>query len=383
LEMTSRQRVLAALNHQQPDRVPRDLGGCFTAGINITACCNLYDHLNITEPITVQLERASLAKPAEALLQRFKIDLRSVWAGRDCWTVGRSNGDGTYTDDWDVVRAAPKGGGIYAVVESPLAGEITTETIRAHARRWPDPTRPELTEGVSEEAQRLHEQTDYAVVLNLPLGMFHYAQFLRGYDTWLMDLALDPVVACYLHDLLLEITLEQARHLLKAAGGNVDVVCYGDDIAISSGPLVSPKMYRELLRPYLERIFEAFQEWSDAKILYHCDGDVSWLIDDLVAMEVDAINPVQVSTPGMADTAALKARFGDRITFWGAIDTERVLPFGTPEDIRAEVQRRIEDLSPSGGYVMAAVHNIQAEVPPENIVAMWEAADEQIEPEGR
>lgn len=381
--MTARQRVLAALEHRQPDRVPRDLGGCLAAGINITAAENLHSHFGITERIDIQLERASLARPSETILQRFRIDTRSVWAGADCWTVGRPNDDGTHTDDWGVVRAAPRGGGIHAVVRSPLAGEITAETIRDLAEHWPDPSRPELVEGVGKEAQRLRDTTDCAIVLNLPLGVFHYAQFLRGYDTWLMDLALDPALVCYLHDTLLEITIEQARRLLQAVGNNVDVVCYGDDIAMDTGPLVSPAMYRRLLRPYLQKVFASLREISDAKILYHCDGDITWLVDDLVDMGVDAINPVQVSSGPMSDTAALKSQFGDRITFWGGIDTERVLPFGTAQDVETEVQRRTQDLAPGGGYVMATVHNIQAEVPPENIVTLWRAADTMAEIDGQ
>jgi uroporphyrinogen decarboxylase len=290
--------------------------------------------------------------------------------------VGAPNGDGTFTDEWGVIRAAPQAGGIFGVVRSPLSGEITTETIRGQARTWPDPARPALVAGVGEAARRLRNETGYAVVLNLPLGLFHYAQFLRGYEAWLMDLALDPDLVRTLHDALLEVTLEQARHLLDAVGDAVDVVCYGDDVAANSGPLVAPRTYRQLLRPYLERVFGALRQWTGARILYHCDGDVTWLLDDLIAMGVDAINPVQVSTPGLADTAAIKARFGERIAFWGGIDTERVLPFGSPADVRAEVRRRVADLAPGGGYVLASVHNIQAEVPPENVVALFAAANE-------
>ena len=336
--MTPRQRVVDALSHREPDRVPRDLGGCsITAGINITACRNLYDHLGMDERVEVQLERASLARPAESLLQRFRIDTRSVWAGENSWTIGEPDGDGTFTDAWGVVRAAHQAGGIYGVIGSPLSGEITSQTVLAHAKSWPDPTRDELIAGVDERASYLHEESDYAVVLNLPLGIFHYAQVLRGFDVWLMDLALDPALANCPHDALLEVTLVQTRRLLEAAGDCVDVVCYADDVAMSTGPLVSPRTYRRLLRPYLQSVFAAIRGQTDAKLLYHCDGDIRWLIDDLVEMGVDAVNPVQAPAGSMGDTAALKSEFGERISFWGSIDTERVLPFGTPDDVRDEI----------------------------------------------
>jgi uroporphyrinogen decarboxylase len=148
-----------------------------------------------------------------------------------------------------------------------------------------------------------------------------------------------------------------------------------DDLGSQESLLMSPQMYREMIKPYHREFFGAIHEHSDAKVFYHCCGAVAPLIDDFIDVGVDILNPVQVSCNGM-DTAALKERFGDRISFCGAVDSQRVLPRGTIEDVRAETRRRIGDLSPGGGYLLAAVHNIQADVPPENIAAMYAAGEE-------
>ncbi len=372
--MTSRQRVLAALNHQQPDRVPCDLGGHVASGVSIEACESLYRYLGIAEPVEVLSERGRVAKLAESVLEHLGSDTRPVVARGGAYAVGSANEDGTFTDEWEVVRATSSDGKYYHVIKPPLAGDLTKEVIRAQSQHWPDPNDPALVEGIGEDACQLHEKTDYAVVLSLPLGIFHQVQFLRGFQAWLMDLALDPSLACYLLDALVERWLERARCLIAAAGGNVDVILVADDIAFNKGLYVSPRMYRTLLRPYQARMFSALQGWSTATLLYHSCGDASPVIEDLLDMGVDALNPIQTSTPGLADTAALKRRFGDRIAFWGAVDANEVLRSGTPDDVRAEVCRRVADLGPGGGYVLAASHCIAADVPPENVCAMLEAA---------
>jgi uroporphyrinogen decarboxylase len=266
--------------------------------------------------------------------------------------------------------------GHWYVIRTPLIGEITRHDIAAAAKTWPDPADPIYTEGVADTARELHQETDYAVILNLPLGVIHIGQWLRGYDHWLMDLVLDPDLSIYLLDVLLERWLEVVRRLLKAVGDNVDILFFAEDVAFHSGSMVSPKTYQQILHPYQSRVFRALHDWSDAKIIFHNCGSVTWQIPDMIEWGVDALNPVQVNSHDMGDTASLKQRFGDKITFWGGVDTSWVLPQGTPLDVRREVQQRISDLASGGGYVLATVHNIQAEVPPANICAIWEAADE-------
>jgi uroporphyrinogen decarboxylase len=374
--LTSRQRVLAALQHREPDRVPRDLGGTTASGINIVAYRNLVRHLGLAEEATLFNERVRLADLSDVVLARFRSDTRPLMPGGS-FGVGQPAGDGTYRDGYGVVRALPPDEcGHWYVVRSPLGGHVSRADIASAARTWPDPVDPLFTDGVAERARKLHNETDCAVVLNLPLGSIHTAQWLRGFEDWLTDLVLDPGLSIHLLDTLLERWLETARRLIEAAGDCVDVILFAEDVALHSGPMVSPNTYQKIIHPYQRRIFQSLHAWSPARILYHNCGSVIWQIEDLIEMGVDALNPVQVNSRGMDDTAMLKRRFGDRIAFWGAIDTGHVLPHGTPQQVRDEVFRRASDLAPGGGYVLASVHNIQADVPPENICALWDAADE-------
>jgi len=169
--------------------------------------------------------------------------------------------------------------------------------------------------------------------------------------------------------------LAMAADELDAVGEHVDICFYGDDMAFQDGPMMSMELYRKLIKPYHRRLFGFLKSRTRAKIVYHTCGSVVHLIPDLIEMGVDALNPVQVSAKGM-DTRALKREFGRDLSFWGAVDTQRVLPFGSPEEVASEVRRRIDDLGAEGGYVLCAVHNIQADVPPANICAMYDTARE-------
>jgi uroporphyrinogen decarboxylase len=228
---------------------------------------------------------------------------------------------------------------------------------------------------MAETARRLRQETDYAVVLNMPGGIVHQAQFLRGFEDWFADLIDNPTFFQALMEKLVDLWIEMAQDEFDAVGENADLCFYGDDMAFQDGPMMSMDLYRKMIRPHHRRLFGYIKSRSNAKIVYHTCGSVVHLIPDLIEMGVDALNPVQVSAKGM-DSQALKREFGKDLCFWGAIDTQRVLPFGSPEDVKAEVRRRIGDLGPGGGYVLCAVHNIQADVTPENICAMYDAARE-------
>ncbi len=196
---------------------------------------------------------------------------------------------------------------------------------------------------------------------------------LRGFEQMLMDVAINPEFVCALMEKLLELHLKGTGQYLDAVGKYLDVYRTSDDLATQNGLLMSPGAYRQLIKPYFKKYVEFVRSKTDAKIFYHSCGNVADLIDDLVQAGVEILNPVQVSALG--DTRALKSRFGDKVSFWGGIDTQRVLPDGTPEEVEAEVKRRIHDMAPGGGYVVAAVHNIQPDVPTRNIVAMARAVE--------
>jgi uroporphyrinogen decarboxylase len=195
---------------------------------------------------------------------------------------------------------------------------------------------------------------------------------LRGLDQLLMDLVINPEFVRALMEKLLEINIKGTGKFLDCAGKYITVLRAADDLATQATCMFSPKTYRTLLKPYYKRFFDFVKSRTDAKLFYHSCGNLTALIDDLAEIGVDALNPVQVSALG--DTAALKARFGGKISFWGGVDTQRVLPNGTPEEVEEEVRLRIRTLGPGGGLVVASVHNIQPDVPTANIVAMAGAA---------
>jgi uroporphyrinogen decarboxylase len=370
-DMTHRERVLAALNHRQPDRVPVDLGATRSTSIVVQAYERLNRHLGAQEPARIFSKWLNIAHPSQAMLARFDIDTRSVSQGApDSWQDVALPND-SYQDEWGVVRTRPAGSLYYDLTKAPFGGDADVPDLAKF--RWPDPHDPGRCRGMADEARRLHNETDYAVVLNLPGGIVHQAQFLRGFEDWFSDLIANPAFFQALLERLADLWIAMAKDEFDAVGENVDLCFYGDDMAFQDGPMMSMDLYRKMIKPHHRRLFGYLKSRSKAKIVYHTCGSVVHLIPDLIEMGVDALNPVQVSAKGM-DTKTLKREFGKDICFWGAIDTQRVLPFGSPTDVAAEAKRRIEDLGPGGGYVLCAVHNIQADVSPENICAMYDAA---------
>jgi uroporphyrinogen decarboxylase len=370
--MTPRERVLATIEHRQPDRVPIDVGGSSFSTIIGQAYERLKAHLGVEGETQYMKRKSRTTILDERIAQRLHTDTRPLLVGSpDGWQDVYFD-DGSFQDEFGVVwRRAGKGH--YAPTGNPLR-EATLVDLDAFA--WPDAQNPGRTRGLRDAARRLHEGTDYAVVLSLPVGFVHLSQYLRGYEQWLMDIVLNPEFLDALLDRALAWWLDLAGNVLDEVGPYVDVVAIGDDVAFHDRPMVDLARYRTLFKPRHRQMMDLVKAKSKAKVLYHCCGAVKPLIGEFIEIGVDALNPVQVSSAGMNDTAALKAAFGDQICFWGAIDTGRVLPMGTQADVRAEVRRRIRDLAGGGGYVLAAVHNIQEDVPAENIMAMADAAIE-------
>jgi uroporphyrinogen decarboxylase len=231
--------------------------------------------------------------------------------------------------------------------------------------------------GLRDRVREIRETTDCAVVLNLPSAFVHTSQYLRGFEDWFVDLAADTRLACALFDAVLDVNLAVCRAILREVGREVDVLVASDDLGLQGGLMISPETYREIFKPRHERYFRLLHEMSSARVFFHSCGSVADIIEDLVDIGVEVLNPVQVSAARM-DPAGLKRRFGSRLAFWGAVDTQRVLPFGSADDVRAEVERRVECLGRDGGYVLSAVHNIQPDVPVENVLAMYGHAREYV-----
>src|SRR5579859_1929079 len=373
-----RERVLAALNHQEPDRVPIDLGSTRNTGILLEPYEALAEYLNEADPCLNQdnfgqSKIARVANPSEAVLRRLDIDFRGLYLGAADRPLEKMLPDGSHQDELGVVRRRPESSYYYDIVRSPFDHEMSVTDLKQWP--WPDPTDPGYTRGLREKALVLRRDTDCALVLHLQDIIVHPSQYLLGFERWYKDFIQHPDLMEALLDILAEIRTALAVAALEQVGDLVDAVSSSDDVADQRGSMISPRMYRKFIKPRHRAYFDAIRAHTAAKILYHSCGSVVALIPDFIDMGVDFLNPVQVSADGM-DTAKLKSEYGQQIGFWGAIDTMRVLPIGTPQDVQAEVRQRIHDLAPGGGYILAAVHNIQPNVSAENIVTMFAAARE-------
>ena len=369
--MTHRERILSALKHKDTDRVPLDLGSTGCTTISVRAYERLRAHLGIpSEPPPIMWSIPSgTVVPEEAILRRFDVDTRplSLKSPPD-----RCPSADTLIDEWGVTWSRHAGGNSFMNSDGPFChlAEPTLEDLEKVP--WPNPADTSRYEGLRDRAKELHEGTDYAVVLNLSHGPVHQCQYLRGYVAWLEDLLLRPIFAQALIDRIVEIWIEIAERALQEAADYVDLVMYADDIATQNAVLLQSELYRRMLKPRHKAMADAVKRYSKP-IMFHSCGSVYALIPDLIETGIDVLNPVQVSAANM-NTERLKREFGRELTFWGGIDTHRVLPAGTPAEVRHEVKRRIDDLHHAGGYVLCAVHNIQPDIPPENVVAMYEAA---------
>lgn len=373
MSLSHRERVIKAFKREEPDRIPFDLGGTGNSSIHVEKYQELKAHFGLEAEDTFINKYIQSVFVHEPILRALDVDFRCLSPGGPEGRPERPVGEDGYVDEWGVVRRKPPGCLYYDAMESPMAGPKSISDIVNYP--WPDPTDPGYTRGLRDKALEYRRTTDCAIVLRLPSPFVHTTQYLRGFEDWFSDLAGDQRLAAALFDAVSEISAAQATEILKAAGDIVDVVAFGDDMGFQNGPMISPDSYRRLLKPWHKRFFDTVKENTDAFIHYHCCGAISQLLDDLIDLGVDVINPVQVAATDM-DSATLVAKFGGRVSFWGAVDTQSVLPDGTPEDVRAEVRRRITDLAPGGGYVLSAVHNIQTGVPLENILAMFEAGSE-------
>ncbi|HXJ80326.1 MAG TPA: uroporphyrinogen decarboxylase family protein, partial [Candidatus Methylomirabilis sp.] len=329
-EMTSRERVMTALNHQEPDRVPIALGQATGDGITMPAYRALLRHLGMDESrARLKDTRGQTAYPDEAVLRRFRVDMRGIALGAPDGRKEKWLDDRTVEDEWGVVRTRPADSYYFDLCRSPMP-EPSLAAIERHP--WPDPEDPGRYRGLKEEARRLREETEYAIVLDVNCAFFLRCCELRGWENFYTDLVGEVEFAEALMDKYLGIRLRMAERALQEVGDNVDIVMVtSDDLGMTQGTLISPTLYRALIKPRQQRTFDFFKGRTAAKRYYHNDGAIYPLLPDFVEIGVEVLNPVEVRAVGMGDTAKLKREFGDRLAFWGAIDTHHVLPEGTPE----------------------------------------------------
>ncbi len=372
VEMTSRERVITALQHREPDRIPVDIGGGASTSIVVEGYERLKQHLGIFSETRVLNKVFRVARVDEPVLRGLGSDCFPLTLKSPVNWKPPPSEPGTFVDIWGIKWQEvyyEKGCFYYECVKSPLA-EAGIEDLDIYP--WPDPYDPGYTGGLAGEAKELFENTNYALIGDAGFKSFwELGYLLRGYDRLLMDVIINPVFVSRLLLKLLEINTLVTGRFLDAVGPYIQIFRTADDMAAQNGLLISPEIYRTLIKPVYKKYYDFIRSKTNAKIFYHSCGNVTDLLDDFIDNGLDIINPVQVSA--MKDTSGLKKKYGDRLVFWGGIDTQHVLPKGSIEDVEEEVRRRIHDLGAGGGLVLAAVHNIQPDVPAQNIIAMAEA----------
>ena len=402
--MTSRERVLTALNHREPDRVPIDLGGHRSSAISALAYPKLRAALGLEpRPVYVYDPIQQLAIADDDVLD---------WAGADTLELGRGFcRDEKWWVDWTLpdgtpckmpVWAAPERCGGEWIMRSPLGhvmGRMPEGSQHFDQTWWPfldgeedlarieelmphhmwtglrSPPGPSVStaEGLAEGARRLRERTSRAIVGLFGGNLLEMGQFYYRIDNFLMMLADEPQRAHRFLDALVEIHLRNLETFLGAVGPYIDIINFGDDLGAQNRPQISPRMYREFFKPRHALMWRRAKQLAPVKVMLHCCGAVRPLLPDLIDAGLDAINPVQISCGGM-DAAGLKRDFGGDLVFWGGgCDTQRILHSATPEAVRDHVRAQVRALAPGGGFVFQQVHNILGNVPPANIVAMYEA----------
>jgi uroporphyrinogen decarboxylase len=379
--MTSRERILTALAHREPDRIPYDLGGIGPSGISQGAYEKLLIYCGIDEKPEPGDLSGQRANPGESFLQKFRVDTRPLairpprhWQLR----VQEKDGYFLYFDEWGLGRKMSQSGGKnFFLFHHPLS-QVETKALPGYP--WPDPVDPDRLKGLEQRASDLREKAHPALVLGGPFsqGLLQFAAQLEGYDRFFMNLILEPRRAEWLLDKLLELKLRGYLWALERLRGWVDVVSESDDLGHQHSQWVSPEMFRKFVKSRYTELFSTLKKRFGVKILFHSCGAVYPFIPDLIEMGVEALNPIQLGAAGMGDTRRLKKEFGDTLTFWGGgIDVQQTLPTASPQEVEDEIKRRIDDLAPGGGFVFAATQTIQPDTPPENVMAMWRALQRQ------
>jgi len=407
--MNSRDRVLAALNHREPDRVPVDFSGHRSSGIAGMAYARLRKLLGLKEkPIRIYDPIQQLAIVDEDVLDRFAADTielgrgfaldDSAWAdwvlpyGTPCqmpaWALPE-RGQGEWvirSKSGRIIARMPDGAIYFEQAYFPFTDEAGPKTIpeAMEESMWtaiacpPGPLveGPDGLERLTEGARRLREKTDRAILGLFGGNLFEMGQFLYRNDNFFVLLASEPKKAHAFLDRLVEIHLAKLERFLGAVGKYIDIIVFGDDLGMQTGPQISPAMYREFFKPRHKLMWNRAKELAAVRVMLHSCGGIRELLPDLIDAGLEAVNPVQISCSKM-DARELKAEFGKDVTFWGGgIETQHILPHATPEVVRDHVKGQVSILSPGGGFVFQQVHNILANVPPENVVAMLDAVND-------
>jgi uroporphyrinogen decarboxylase len=377
--VNSRERVRRALDHREADRVPFDLGGTGLSTIHVTAYRSLRQYLGLpeVEPQVAFLPE-QLVRVDEDLAERLETDVRPVLAGTPSafeYAFEEEGGYRAYRDEWGIGWRMPLDGGFYYdMYHHPLADADSLEEMLAYP--FPDPLDDGRFASLRAQAEAAAARGKAVALAGPCAGIAEVYSWLRGYEEYYVDLARHKDWVGAMLDRLVAFKSAYWQRALAEVGDLVDVVVEADDLGAQNAPLMSPRTYRQVIQPRHKQLFSFIKAQAPVKLFYHTCGAVRRLIPDLIEAGIDILNPVQISAGGM-DLDELKQEFGRDLVFWGGgVDTQGVLGTATPAEVKDHVRQNVETLAPGGGFVFAAVHDIQANVPPENMMAMWEAWQE-------
>ena len=411
--MTSRERILAAINHHEPDKVPVDMGATPSSGISAIAYSNLLKHINQTDlPVWIYDVVQQLAQPDNAILDMFGVDVidigRTFNASPTDWQpVTVANGAGAFYPKWFRPEKQPDGSylthdddGKTVLSRMPVGGTFFDQTYFPYVDGYPDSydgldaemgrilwaryahspwdhsKESDFWIKLRQNALHLRQTTDKALLVVCGCNLFEWGTFLRRMDNFLMDLMCEQDNVERILDELMKRHLATLEKVCNSVGDVVDIIRFGDDLGMTQGPFLAPEIYRQLFKPKHKILCDYVKTHSKMHTFIHSCGSISLLMPDLIEAGIEIFNPVQTNANGM-DPRFLKKEFGKDCTFWGGgIETVGTLNTGTPEKIREQVLERLEIFSKGGGFVFNTVHNILPDVPPENIIAMFNAIKE-------
>ena len=364
--MTHRERVLTAISHRDPDRVPIDLGG-YQSGMASVALKNLRDQMNMNFPIEISDRVQQLGVVPESILQKFDIDTRYVFPN-GVNSIELSDRD-AFRDEWGIIWERRPGVLYYEMVYHPLAKIENPDQMSDYV--FPLLEKEKRGVGLREQAIRYREQK-YALFTSIA-GIYDQVWNLLGLEKFFVDTIQNRDFILFLYEKVMDSMMNLYGTFFDEVGEYLDVVEIWEDLTNQRGPMIAPEFYKKYLKPLDKRYVDFIKSRTSAHIALHCCGAAVYFIPDLIDIGVEILNPIQVSAHGM-DTKALKKEFGQDLVFWGGVDTQYILPRGSVKEVENEVKKRIDDLADEGGYILASVHNIQADVPPQNILAMYETA---------
>lgn len=370
--MTSRERVLTALNHREPDRVPVALGGG-PYGIVDDLYFRLLAHFDLGDPVPPFRSGHNISYMDDRVLERLGIDTRYVWPGASPSSPSQQTADpDTFLDGYGQVwkRALP-----YYYADEGILRHATSIDAIDSVVRWPDTTSPHWAAGVADRARYLRDETDCFVVARMVTshGVFQTACDLRGTAEFMLDMVLNPELAQVLLDRVTDTIDGLMRQYLRAAGDNIDMIeLPGDDYAANENLLISPDMFRQYIKPALQRLIATVRDHNPAiKIMLHSDGMVEKLLPEFIDLGIDVLHPLE--PVAALDQTTVKANFGKQLSFLGGIDISHAMR-GSSMEVSDEVRERIQQLATGGGYILAPSNHLQADVPPENVLTLVEAA---------